>query len=94
LASPDYVGYGTLIAGLAAVGTVIWAIYQYTRGLVIQRQKVLFDHIEDLNKPGEFDLAKKLLGYGFVKNPNETNNPNAPVYYSVDDSCCDNSSCF
>jgi hypothetical protein len=79
LFSPDYVGYGTLIAGVAAVGTVIWAIYQYSRGLVIQRQKVLFDHIEDLNKPGEFDLAKKLLGYGFVEIPN------GAVYYSVDD---------
>jgi hypothetical protein len=63
LSSPDFTGVGTVIAGAAAVGTIIWGIIQYRKGLVIQRQQVLFDHISNLN----LDDAKTLLAYGHVR---------------------------
>lgn len=37
---PDYAGYGAVIAGLAAVGTIIWGIYQYGKGQITNRLDV------------------------------------------------------
>jgi hypothetical protein len=83
LSSPDFTGVGTVIAGAAAVGTIIWGIIQYRKGLVIQRQQVLFDHISKLNCK-ELDDAKMLLAYGHVRKIKDGAKDGAKVeYYTI-----------
>jgi hypothetical protein len=80
LADDYYVALATV---LAAMIPVILGIRQYAKGQVTQRQQILFDLINELNKSPEFGLAKKLLGYGYVEIPNKTKNPNGPDCYYI-----------
>jgi len=85
MSANDIVAWGTAGAALVALAGVFWGIYQYTKGLKIQRQQVLFGLIKELNDNEKLDYAKQLLGYGHVLYQRDSKDPNTRRDYKVDD---------
>ena len=50
---------------------MLWGVYQYRKGQITTRQKVLFEAIEDFNESKELRIAKDILGYGYVRHSKE-----------------------
>jgi len=76
----DYIALAT---ASAALGGVLWGVYQYGKAQVTQRQAVLFEHIKELNQSKDLILAKQILGYGHVKKPKYGwKHKGDPNYYS------------
>jgi hypothetical protein len=68
--------YATVVTtGIAAAG-VLWGVYQYRKGQIMTRQKVLFEAIKEFNESKELQIAKDILGYGYVRRPKENKKEN------------------
>jgi hypothetical protein len=68
---------------LAAAAALLWGIYQYRKGQIIQRQQVLFELIKELNESKDLIHAKDILGYHNAKHPgNKWRHKDDPDYYS------------
>lgn len=59
-----------IITALSGLAAIIPFLYQYRKGQITNRQEVLFAHIKDLNESKELVLAKQLIAYKKVRNPN------------------------
>lgn len=70
------------VTAVAAIAAIIFGLIQYGKGQTTQRQRVLFELVKELNDSPDMKLAKEILGYGLVNNPNENWRHEAePGYY-------------
>jgi len=88
--SIDYTNIIAAAAAAPAIFGVLWGVYQYTKGQTTMRQKVLFKAITEFNGSKEMQIAKDILGYGYVRRPKEKKKENDQqeyilTYYSKTD---------
>jgi|SRR5215216_276525 len=76
--SVDYVATAT---AAAAVGGVLWGVYQYAKRRITARQQVLFEVIKEFNESDQIKIAKDILGYGNVRKENKKPNWKQPDSY-------------
>jgi hypothetical protein len=80
--SLDYVATAT---AAAALGGVLWGVYEYSKARITARQQVLFEVIKEFNQSDQMKIAKDILGYGNVRKENKKKNWEQPdSYYSKD----------
>jgi hypothetical protein len=80
--SVDYVATAT---AAAALGGVLWGVYQYSKARITARQQVLFEAIKDFNESKQMKIAKDILGYGNVRKENRKDGWEHPdTYYTKD----------